>query len=149
MTIILFSAFVVIPFYWLCLCNNIMWFLAFVSMIRGLCCSSSRTISLFSQKVQPSHDCCGWIWVSYDMKGHVTGLDLNGESISGGFQDSSVLFTLQHLQKLNFPDINFNSIIPFGFNKLNKLTLNFSHADLAGQVPILVLFFFNRPIVKT
>ena len=64
--------------------------------------------------------------MSYDMKGHVTGLDLNGESISGGFQDSSV-----------------------GFNKLNKLTLNFSHADLAGQVPILVLFFFNRPIVKT
>ena len=75
--------------------------------------------------------------MSCDNEGHVTSLDLDGESISGEFHDSSVLFSLQHLQKLNLADNNFSSVIPSGFKKLNKLTyLNLSHAGFAGQVPI-------------
>ncbi|KAG4393280.1 hypothetical protein GLYMA_03G054800v4 [Glycine max] len=75
--------------------------------------------------------------VTCDTEGHVTALDLSGESISGGFDDSSVIFSLQHLQELNLASNNFNSIIPSGFNKLDKLTyLNLSYAGFVGQIPI-------------
>jgi len=88
--------------------------------------------------------------VSCDNEGHVSGLDLDGESISGGFLHSSVLFSLQHLQRLNLADNNFSSVMPSGFSKLNELTsLNFSHTGFAGQVPTPVLFFFNRASAET
>ncbi|KHN31745.1 receptor-like protein 7 [Glycine soja] len=144
MITILFSALAVMPFYLLFLCNHI-------HVVSGICLDDQRSlllqlknnftfISESRSKLKswnPSHDCCGWIGVSCDNEGHVTSLDLDGESISGEFHDSSVLFSLQHLQKLNLADNNFSSVIPSGFKKLNKLTyLNLSHAGFAGQVPI-------------
>ncbi|WJX43053.1 hypothetical protein P8452_30209 [Trifolium repens] len=84
-----------------------------------------------------SFDCCYWNGVKCDGKGFVIGLDLSEESISGGFDHESSLFSLQHLQKLNLADNNFNSLIPSGFNKLGKLAyLNLSNANFVGQIPI-------------
>ncbi|KAK2432770.1 receptor protein [Trifolium repens] len=84
-----------------------------------------------------SFDCCDWNGVKCDSKGFVIGLDLSEESISGGFDNSSCLFSLQHLPKLNLADNNFNSLIPSGFRKLEKLRyLNLSYASFIGKIPI-------------
>ncbi|XP_004506661.1 receptor-like protein 54 [Cicer arietinum] len=94
---------------------------------------SSTKLKLWNESIA----CCDWISVTCDGKGFVIGLDLSGESISGGFDNTSSLFSLQHLQKLNLADNNFNSVIPSGFNKLEMLTyLNMSYANFVGQVPI-------------
>ncbi|KAG5042343.1 hypothetical protein JHK87_006258 [Glycine soja] len=75
--------------------------------------------------------------VTCDKDGHVIGLDLSGEFISGGFDNSSTLFSLQHLQSLNLAANCFLSKIPSGFNKLENLTyLNLSESSFMGQIPI-------------
>ncbi|KAG4914799.1 hypothetical protein JHK87_052356 [Glycine soja] len=71
-----------------------------------------------------------------DHEGQVTGLDLSGESMYGGFDNSSTLFSLQNLQILNLSANNFSYEIPSGLNKLKNLTyLNLSHAGFVGQIP--------------
>ncbi|KAG5092349.1 hypothetical protein JHK82_051127 [Glycine max] len=83
-----------------------------------------------------SIDFCEWRGVACNEDGQVTGLDLSGESIYGGFDNSSTLFSLQNLQILNLSANNFSSEIPSGFNKLKNLTyLNLSHAGFVGQIP--------------
>ncbi|KAG4922163.1 hypothetical protein JHK86_050976 [Glycine max] len=83
-----------------------------------------------------SIDFCEWRGVACDEDAKVTGLDLSGESIYGGFDNSSTLFSLQNLQILNLSANNFSSEIPSGFNKLKNLTyLNLSHAGFVGQIP--------------
>ncbi|XP_057756181.1 receptor-like protein 33 [Arachis stenosperma] len=82
-------------------------------------------------------DCCRWTGVTCDNKGHVSGLDLSEESICGGFDNSSSLFSLQNLQVLNLATNNFHSKIPSGFSKLKNLTyLNLSHAFFVGEIPM-------------
>ncbi|KAK7259995.1 hypothetical protein RIF29_25667 [Crotalaria pallida] len=94
---------------------------------------TSNKLKLWNQRV----DCCQWGGVTCDKQGHVIGLDLRGESISGGFGNSSSLFGLQHLHILNLAANNFNSVIPSGFDKLEKLTyLNLSYSGFVGQIPI-------------
>ncbi|XP_039173444.1 receptor-like protein 7 [Eucalyptus grandis] len=70
--------------------------------------------------------------------GQVTGLDLTNESIAGGLNDSSSLFRLNYLQRLNLAFNNFpSSEIPSGFGNLTNLVyLNLSNAGFRGQVPI-------------
>ncbi|AES87005.1 verticillium wilt disease resistance protein [Medicago truncatula] len=81
--------------------------------------------------------CCSWSGVTCDNEGYVVGLDLSGESIFGGFDESSSLFSLLHLKKLNLADNYLNSSIPSAFNKLEKLTyLNLSDAGFQGEIPI-------------
>ncbi|RVW23317.1 LRR receptor-like serine/threonine-protein kinase GSO1 [Vitis vinifera] len=82
--------------------------------------------------------CCSWGGVTWDSNGHVVGLDLSSELISGGFNSSSSLFSLRHLQRLNLANNIFNnSQIPSGFGKLGNLVyLNFSGAGFSGQIPI-------------
>ncbi|CAL5210889.1 unnamed protein product [Lathyrus oleraceus] len=93
---------------------------------------SSSKLKLWNQSIA----CCNWSGVTCDTEGNVIGLDLSGEYISGGFDNSSRLFSLQHLQKLNLANNDFNSLIPSGFSKLDKLTyLNLSHASFVGQIP--------------
>ncbi|CAI8601520.1 unnamed protein product [Vicia faba] len=76
-------------------------------------------------------------WLTCDNDGYVISLDLSEESIHGGFDDSTRLFSLQYLQKLNLTANNFNSSIPSGFSKLENLTyLNLSDARFVGQIPI-------------
>ncbi|KAJ1416249.1 Leucine-rich repeat [Sesbania bispinosa] len=94
---------------------------------------NSSKLKLWNQSIA----CCDWSGVACDNDGRVIGLDLSGELISGGFDNSSSLFSLQYLQKLNLAANNFNSVIPSGFNKLDKLTyLNLSYASFLGQIPI-------------
>ncbi|XP_050900102.1 receptor-like protein 7 [Lathyrus oleraceus] len=93
---------------------------------------SSSKLKLWNQSIA----CCNWSGVTCDTEGNVIGLDLSGEYISGGFDNSSRLFSLQHLQKLNLANNDFNSLIPSGFSKLDKLTyLNLSYASFVGQIP--------------
>ncbi|KAM7481293.1 hypothetical protein LguiB_005876 [Lonicera macranthoides] len=100
--------------------------------------------SSFSTKlVQWNHhnkDCCLWEGITCSKAGHVTGLDLNDETISGGIDNSSSLFSLHFLQSLNLADNFFKfAQIPSTFINLASLTyLNLSNSYFGGQVPIEV-----------
>ncbi|KAF5941002.1 hypothetical protein HYC85_022169 [Camellia sinensis] len=92
-----------------------------------------------------TNDCCSWKGVTCDKAGHLTGLDLNRKSISCGINHSSILFSLQFLQNLNWAHNNFTfTQIPPGFSKLTRLTyLNLSNANVAGRIPIELLYMTN------
>ncbi|KAK3444976.1 hypothetical protein EUGRSUZ_A00587 [Eucalyptus grandis] len=70
--------------------------------------------------------------------GQVTGLDLSNEFIAGRLDDSSSLFRLNYLQRLNLAFNDFLSLeIPSRFGNLTNLVyLNLSYAGFTGQVPI-------------
>ena len=94
---------------------------------------SSSKLKIWNQSIA----CCNWNGVTCDSEGHVIGFDLSAEYIYGGFDNTSSLFGLQHLQKLNLAFNNFNSSIPSAFNKLGKLTyLNLTDARFHGKIPI-------------
>lgn len=81
-------------------------------------------------------DCCQWNGVTCN-EGRVTGLDLSGESLSGGIANSSALFGLQYLQSLNLAYNNFRSAIPSEFRNLKNLRyLNLSNGGFRGQIPV-------------
>ncbi|XP_057797774.1 receptor-like protein 19 [Salvia miltiorrhiza] len=81
-------------------------------------------------------ECCKWPGVECDAAGYVVSLQLDRESISGGIEDSSSLFKLVHLQKLNLAYNYFYTPIPRGIHNLTYLThLNLSAVGFAGQVP--------------
>ncbi|XP_019187482.1 PREDICTED: receptor-like protein 12 [Ipomoea nil] len=84
-----------------------------------------------------SRDCCVWPGVECDSSGHVIGLILDSEGITDGIQNSSTLFNLQYLERLNLASNNFNSIpIPVQIYNLTNLTyLKLSHAGFGGQIP--------------
>ncbi|CAL5388809.1 unnamed protein product [Camellia sinensis] len=84
------------------------------------------------------NDCCGWKGVTCDQHGRVTGLDLNSESINGGVNKNSSLFSLKFLESLNLANNNFEfTQIPSSFGNLTNLTyLNLSNAGFSGQIPI-------------
>ncbi|XP_057797808.1 receptor-like protein 7 [Salvia miltiorrhiza] len=96
---------------------------------------SSRSTKLV--RWNESDECCKWPGVECDAAGYVVSLQLDDESISGGIADSSSLFRLVHLQKLNLAFNNFNNIpIPKGIHNLTYLThLNLSNARFVRQVP--------------
>ncbi|XP_062171122.1 receptor-like protein 33 [Alnus glutinosa] len=99
----------------------------------------NSTMSTKLAKWDQSIDCCSWEGITCN-EGHVIGLDLTNESISGGLDNSSSLFSLQHLQSLSlaFNDFN-NSQIPSEFERLANMSyLNLSNAHFAGQIPIAI-----------
>ncbi|KAL0315241.1 UNVERIFIED_CONTAM: Receptor-like protein 53 [Sesamum calycinum] len=73
-----------------------------------------------------------------DRSGHVIRLDLENEFISGGIENSTALFGLRYLEKLNLASNSFNGIqIPKGLQNLTNLAyLNLSNAGFGGQVPV-------------
>ncbi|CAM8888919.1 unnamed protein product [Rhodiola kirilowii] len=83
-------------------------------------------------------DCCLWHGVTCNEDGYVTGLDLSFESLTGGLNDSSPLFELQHLISLNLAHNFFNgAILPPAFGKLfNLVSLNLSTTSFSGQIPV-------------
>nr|XP_009769365.1 PREDICTED: receptor-like protein 12 [Nicotiana sylvestris] len=83
-------------------------------------------------------DCCQWPGVSCDQEGHVLVLELDNETISGGVENSSSLFDLKYLEKLNLAYNDLNSVqIPTDIYKLANLTyLNLSDAGFVGQIPM-------------
>ncbi|XP_030518256.2 receptor-like protein 7 [Rhodamnia argentea] len=97
--------------------------------------SFSASLSTKLIKWNPSND--SWDGVTCE-GGQVTGLDLSNECITGGLDDSSSLFRLNHLRRLNLAYNSFQSLeIPSGFSSLTHLVyLNLSNAGFVGQVPI-------------
>ncbi|KAH6804810.1 hypothetical protein C2S51_000348 [Perilla frutescens var. frutescens] len=85
-------------------------------------------------------DCCSWNGVECDGDGRVISLQLDCELISGGIDDSSSLFRLRYLEKLNLAYNDFNKAqILSGIHLLTHLThLNLSHAGFGGQIPVEV-----------
>ncbi|XP_062171093.1 receptor-like protein 37 [Alnus glutinosa] len=96
-------------------------------------------LSIKLVKWNQSVDCCSWEGVTCH-EGRVIGLDLSSEFFSGEIDDSSSLFSLQHLQSLNLAYNYFlASLIPSQFDKLANLRyLNLSNAGFAGQIPIAI-----------
>jgi Leucine-rich repeat (LRR) protein len=85
-----------------------------------------------------SVDCCSWEGVTCN-EGRVMALDLTNEAISGGLDNSSSLFSLQHLQNLSLAYNVFSDQIPSQFDKLLNLNyLNLSNACFCGQIPITI-----------
>ncbi|XP_059429281.1 receptor-like protein 7 [Corylus avellana] len=96
------------------------------------------TLSTKLVKWNQSVDCCSWDGVTCN-EGRVIGLDLSFEFISGGLDNSSSLFSLEHLQSLSFAVNNFNSPIPSKFDKLANLSyLSLFNAGFVGQIPIAI-----------
>ncbi|PPD89696.1 hypothetical protein GOBAR_DD13342 [Gossypium barbadense] len=88
-------------------------------------------------KWNQTSDCCSWDGVSCDDGGHVIGLDLSNGIIVGAIDNSSSLFRLQHLQRLNLAFNLFINAFPTGFEKLENLCyLNLSNAGFTGQIPV-------------
>ncbi|KAK3227356.1 hypothetical protein Dsin_007218 [Dipteronia sinensis] len=87
-----------------------------------------------------STDCCTWSGVDCDVDGHVIGINLSFESISGGLENATGLFGLQYLQSLNLAYNSLNAAqIPSRFANLTNLThLNLSTAGFVGQIPIAI-----------
>ncbi|KAL1543583.1 receptor-like protein 19 [Salvia divinorum] len=89
-------------------------------------------------KWNQSDDCCGWEGVGCDGAGRVISLNLENETIAGGIENSTALFSLQSLERLNLAFNLFNRAqIPKGLQNLSNLSnLNLSNAGFGGQVPI-------------
>ncbi|XP_050142258.1 receptor-like protein Cf-9 [Malus sylvestris] len=70
-----------------------------------------------------SIDCCSWFGVTCSTNGHVDGLDISSQSISGGIDNSSSLFDLQQLQSINLADNGFidGSCFQSAIGKLTNL----------------------------
>ena len=124
-----------------------------IGLVSGRCQSDQQSLLLqlkntlvFNESMStklvtwnPSTDCCEWIGISCDIGGldRVIGLDLSNESITGGLDDSSGLFSLQFLQSLNLSFNSFSTALPVGFANLTDLiSLNLSNAGFTGQIPI-------------
>ncbi|KAI3950163.1 hypothetical protein MKW92_044477 [Papaver armeniacum] len=85
-------------------------------------------------------DCCYWDGITCDGAGHVISLDLSCEFISGGINNSSSLFDLFYLERLNLANNIFNSPIPYGLDQLLNLRyLNLSQSGFLGQIPMDIL----------
>jgi hypothetical protein len=83
-----------------------------------------------------SGDCCGWGGVTCDKSGHVIGLDLNHESISGGFNGSSSLFRIKNLSVILLDENKLSSQIPESFANFQNLTvLSLRACNLSGPLP--------------
>ncbi|KAI9153538.1 hypothetical protein LWI28_012844 [Acer negundo] len=109
-----------------------------LQMKNSLVFDSSLSVRLV--KWNQSTDCCTWSGVDCDVEGHVIGLNLSFESISGGIENSTGLFGLQYLQSLNLAFNWFNTAqIPPRLANLTNLTyLNLSTAGFVGQIPIAI-----------
>ncbi|MBA0677508.1 hypothetical protein Goari_018913, partial [Gossypium aridum] len=75
-------------------------------------------------------DCCSWEGVSCDAGGHVIGFDLSGREISSAIDDSSSLFSLQHLRQLNLALNLFMTAFPTRFLQV----LSMSDCYLSGPI---------------
>jgi Leucine-rich repeat (LRR) protein len=109
-----------------------------IELKNSLKFNSTRSTKLVRWDKTQTPDCCSWAGVNCSDGGHVIGLNLNNESISGGLNKSSSLFHLQYLQNLSLAYNNFNSSrIPLEFGNLtNLIYLNLSNTGFAGQIPI-------------
>ncbi|PIN11544.1 LRR-containing protein [Handroanthus impetiginosus] len=125
---------------------------SFTNVVYSKCLHNQKTLlfefkaelkfdSSYSRKLvhwNQIKDCCSWEGVECDGAGHVISLELDDEGISGRIENSSTLFSLKYLKKLNLADNDFSRVqIPQRIHNLTHLThLNLSNANFSGQVPI-------------
>ncbi|KAL2500232.1 receptor like protein 6 [Forsythia ovata] len=97
---------------------------------------ASRKLVIWNEN--EDEDCCSWDGVECDGAGHVISLELDNESIYAGLENSTSLFSLQYLERLNLAFNNFNNIqIPSRLYNFTKLThLNLSETGFVGQIPV-------------
>ncbi|XVF08311.1 hypothetical protein REPUB_Repub06bG0215600 [Reevesia pubescens] len=105
-------------------------------LLLGLKNNLNSTLSVKLVKWNQTTDCCSWDGVSCDEGGQVIGIDLSNQLISGAIENSSSLFRLQHLQRLNLANNNLSFAFPSVFDMLaNVDNLNLSNAGVKGQIP--------------
>ncbi|KAL9428748.1 hypothetical protein AB3S75_030687 [Citrus x aurantiifolia] len=125
-----------------------------IAFVSGQCQSDQQTLllqlkssltfdpssSVKLMQWRQSTDCCDWSGVDCDEAGHVIGLDLSTESISGGIENAASLFSLHYLRSLNLARTSFNGTqIPSKLANISSLTyLNLSDADFAGHIPLQI-----------
>ncbi|KAG6402237.1 hypothetical protein SASPL_139113 [Salvia splendens] len=82
-------------------------------------------------------DCCEWKRVKCDDSGHVISLLLNSEGISGRIGESSALFRLTYLSRLDLSSNDFTTTeIPNQFHRLpNLVYLDLSESGFKGPIP--------------
>ncbi|XP_044473281.1 receptor-like protein 33 [Mangifera indica] len=97
----------------------------------------NSTLSVNLVQWNQNTDCCKWSGVDCDEAGYVFSLNLSNESVSGGIENATGLFGLQHLKRLNLAYNRFNATqIPNRLANLTNLTyLNLSNAGFSGQIP--------------
>ncbi|ONI03771.1 hypothetical protein PRUPE_6G281000 [Prunus persica] len=92
-----------------------------------------------------STDCCSWVGVTCTSNGHVVGLDLSRETISGPISGSFANFS--NLRVLNLSSNTISGTVPGFFVKFSKLTsLNLSGCSLSGTFPNEI---FQVPTLQT
>lgn len=119
------------------------------SLVFNASSSSTKLVSWNS-----STDCCSWLGITCSDDGSVTGLDINNESISGGIDNSSSLFHLQHLRSLNLAHNilggGHSRLIPSAVGQLKNLRyLNLSNSCYLGQIPIEISYLARLVILDT
>ena len=97
----------------------------------------NSTLSTKLVRWNESVECCSWEGVTCS-RGYVVGVNLGSESISGGIDNSSSIFSLRYLQYLNLANnnLNYSQIPPQLCNLMNLSYLNMSNAGFTGQIPI-------------
>ncbi|KAL1542319.1 hypothetical protein AAHA92_26431 [Salvia divinorum] len=84
-------------------------------------------------------DCCFWEGVECDGAGHVIGLRLYYEGISGGLNESSSLFRLNYLEELSLADNLFSGSLPHNITNLERLSsLDLSSCRFSGAIPSML-----------
>ncbi|GFY82396.1 hypothetical protein Acr_02g0006360 [Actinidia rufa] len=92
-----------------------------IQLKNGLLFNSAISVKLVNWT--EATDCCDWKGVNCDQDGHVIGLDLNSEGITGEINQSS-LFSLPFLESLNLANNSFQlEQIPSSFGNLTSLRL--------------------------
>ncbi|ESW14357.1 hypothetical protein PHAVU_008G273900 [Phaseolus vulgaris] len=83
-------------------------------------------------------DCCSWYGVTcHPISGHVIGLDLNCNHLSGEIHPNTSLFRLSHIQSLNLAcnDIFFSPLSSFLGGFVSLTHLNLSTTRIQGEIP--------------
>ncbi|KAL1542388.1 hypothetical protein AAHA92_26489 [Salvia divinorum] len=130
---------------------RLLFFVFFILFVDGRCLDDQKKLLLvlrsefrFNSSIPHSFvnwnetgDCCEWSGIACDESGHVISLDLHSKGISGGIGESSALFQLTYLSRL---DLSVNDTttreIPNQFHRLpNLVHLDLSISGFMGPIP--------------